>query len=170
MADEAPAPAPAASGKRRLMPFAIVALLMGVEGVGVFFLAKIISPEPEPAMADGGDLAEDELGNAFAEVELAECRPSNMMAGRFVTFHIRVSGLVAHADKEHVEELVRANRARLEDGVNTVIRKANPKHLDEPELGTIRRQLKSRFDVIFEDDQLIKRVLIPQILQSGRGV
>lgn len=167
------APEVDAGKPRRLVPVLIVALLMGVEGVGVFFLAKAISPEPVAALAadiegeDGAGMAGQE---AMTEVELVDCRPSNMMGGKFITFDMRVSGLVATEDVERAERLIRAKRARLEDGVNTVIRSAEPKHLNEPKLTTIKRRLKIEFDEIFGDDELIKEVLIPKWLQSRRGV
>ncbi len=175
MANEEGGLAPEVDGgrTRRLFPVMVVALLMGVEGVGVFFLAKAISPTPVAVLAAGveGEDGADSTGkNALIEVELADCRPSNMMGGKFITFDMRVSGLVAAEDVERAERLIRAKRARLEDGVNTVIRSAEPKHLNEPKLTTIKRRLKYEFDEIFGDDQLIKEVLIPKWLQSRRGV
>lgn len=176
MAAEETAPTSQTSpgGKGRLFAVLVVVLLMGAEGVGVFFIARAMSPPPASALAteDGsGDGEESNQSKAdFAEIELAECRPSNMMAGKFVTYHIRVSALVAADDQDRAESLVRSKRARLEDGVNTVIRSAEPKHLGEPELGTIKRRLKHEFDQIFGDDQLIQKVLIPQMLQSSPGV
>ncbi len=161
-------------GKGRLVGILVVVPLMVAEGVGVFLLARAMSPPLAPALAaegGSGDGEESNHGKAdFAEIELAECRPSNMMAGKFVTYHIRVSALVAADDQDRAESLVRSKRARLEDGVNTVIRSAEPKHLNEPELGTIKRRLKHEFDQIFGDDLLIEKVLIPQMLQSAPGV
>jgi hypothetical protein len=78
--------------------------------------------------------------------------------------------LVAAADLERAKGLVRDRRARLEDGVNTVIRRADLNHLNEPELKTLKRHLKHLLGLIFDDDQLIKEVLIPQLHQSGSGV
>ncbi len=170
-AEEADANAGKTSGgKGRLFGVLIVSLLMAAEGVGVFFLAKALSPDPIPVLAASEGFADGSNGDEFAEVELADCRPSNMMAGKFVTFHIRVSALVAAKDVEQAETLVRIKRARLEDGVNTVIRSAEPKHLSEPGLETIKRRLKHEIDQILGDDQLVKRVLIPQMLQSGPGL
>lgn len=175
MANEEGGLTPEADGgrSRRLFPVLIVAILMGVEGVGVFFLAKAISPEPVAALAtdgEGEDGADSDGQNGLTEVELADCRPSNMMGGKFITFDMRVSGLVAAEDVERAERLIRANRARIEDGVNTAIRSAEPKHLNEPKLTTIKRRLKYEFDQIFGDDELIKEILIPKWLQSRRGV
>ena len=165
-------PAPGTSSKGRFVGILVVAGLMGAEGIGVFLLAKAVSPTPVPVLAanakDGNDagVAED----ALVEVQIAECRPSNMMTGKFVTFHIRVSALVAAEELERAETIIRRKRARLEDSVNTVIRSAEPKHLTEPGLETIKRRLKQEFGDIFSDDQLVQDVLIPQMLQSGPGV
>ena len=160
--------------KGRMVGILVVVLLMVAEGVGVFFVARAMSPPPAPALAAKGGSGDGEKPNQgkadFAEIELAECRPSNMMTGKFVTYHIRVSALVAADDQDRAESLVRSKRARLEDRVNAVIRSAQPKHLNEPELGTIKRRLKHEFDQIFGDDLLIEKVLIPQMLQSGPGV
>lgn len=165
---------PAEPGKKRMTGIIVVAALMAIEGVGVFMLAKAISPEPVSTLAidgeggaDGGKQAGDE---EFAEIAIAECRPSNVMTGKFVTFHIRVSALVAADDIERAEGIVRSKRARLEDAVNTVIRSSEPKHFTEPGLESIKRRLKHEFDTVFGDNQLIRDVLIPQMLQSGPGV
>lgn len=166
--------AEAPSGKSKMIPILIVAALMGAEAVGVFFVAKALSPDPAVGLAADRDGGEDGAGDTeedeLAEIELVESRPSNLMAGKLVTFHIRVSVLVALADLEKAERLTRLKRARLEDGVNTVIRSAEPKDFYEPGLQTIKRRLRHELDRIFGNEQLIKKVLIPHLLQSGRGV
>jgi len=159
--------------RRRAVPILIVALLMGAEGVGIFVAANVLGSDPESAMADGGDVdaaAVNGSGEVLTEVEVAECRPSNRLSGKFVTFHIRVTALVASADLERAQRLVRAKRAQLEDGVNTVIRSTAPKHFDEPGYDTIKRRLKSELGRIFGDEELIKELVIPQMHQSGPGV
>lgn len=156
--------------RRRRVSIAIVAALMIGEGAAVYLVANALSPAPVSAEAadvgaDGSAVISD-----LAEVELADCRPSNKMAGRFITYHIRVLGLVKAEQLPEVESMARARRARLEDAVNVVIRSADPKHLDEPELGTIKRRLKYEFDRIFADETVIQEIVIPQLLQSRPGV
>lgn len=161
-------------GKRKLLPVPVVVilLLMVAEGVGVFFLANVLGPDPKSVigaeMGDGeGEAKQDD---SFAELEIAECRPSNKMAGKFINFHIRVSALVSSDDLEGAEALARGKRAQLEDCVNTVIRRSAPKHFNEPGYETLKRRLKQEIDRVFGDDQLIKKILIPHLLQSGPGV
>ena len=143
------------------------------EGVTIFFVTKAMTPGPAAAMGaegSGPSRTGEEGPWDLAEVELAECRPSNMMSGKFLTFHVRVSGLVAAEDLERTKEMVQAKKARIEDGVNVVIRSAEPNQLSEPGLETLRRRLKHELGRIFDDPNLIKQVVIPSMLQSGPGV
>ena len=152
-----------------LLPALVVVVLMVAEGIGIAVLVSVVSPPPTPTQAAELPEGEGESSHEeFAEIELAECRPSNNLTGKIVTFHVRVSALVASADAATAEEKVRARKARIEHTVNTVIRSAEPKHLAEPQLNTLERRLKLEFDRLFGDDLLIKRVLITQLLQSSR--
>lgn len=154
---------------RRSALLIVLALMIG-EGVAVFFVANALSPAPSPVESADGAGDDSAAIQDLAEIELADCRPSNKMAGRFVTYHIRVLGLVNAEQLTEIETMARSRRARLEDAVNVVIRSADPKHLDEPELGTIKRRLKNEFDRIFGDESLIQEIVIPQLLQSRPGV
>ncbi len=159
--------------KRRWMPMVVVALMMLGEGVVIFILVKAVQTEPAAALAGENAGLPDtgrDVRKKLVEVVLAECRPSNRMSGKFVNFQIRVLGLVAAEDLERAEDLVESKKARLEDGVNIVIRSAEPKQLNEPDLSTVRRRLKHEFGRIFDDPELVKQVLIPSMLQSGPGV
>jgi len=157
--------------KGKLIPILVISILMIGEGIAIFFLVKSVSPAPAESMASSDDLGLDAFGgDKMAEVELVECRPSNRMGGKLITFHIKVIGLVSAEDQTRATELVEAKKARLEDGVNIVIRSAEPKHLNEPGLETIKRRLKYEIGRVFGDDELIKDILLPQVLQSGPGV
>lgn len=167
------APTQAKSGSKK-MQVIVVALLMIGEGAVIYFLTNSLGQAPASAVAAGTEPGDNAIGVAveeqMAEVEVAECRPSNKMSGKFITFHLRVSVLVAAADVERVEKMVKAKRARLLDRVNFVVRSADPRHLNEPNLETVKRRLKHEFDRVFGDDELIEAVLVPQMLQSSSGV
>jgi len=178
MADENVESKPPVGVKRSGKPtFLIVAVLMGLEGVGIFFVTKlVVAPQPSAAVAAEGHAATQEgetpAGRAqtTAEVELTDCRPSNRMSGRTFTFRLRVSGLVSAEDRERATALVEANRARITDRVNFVIRSAEPQQLNEPGLETVKRRMKHEIDLILGDEQLVKEILIPEMLQSGTGL
>lgn len=110
------------------------------------------------------------MSDSSAEVKLAECKTFNKETGKLVLFHIRVSVLVASTEADRARKLVEAKQARIEDRVNTVIRSAEPRHLNEPGLETLKRRLKFELDRIFEDPRLVQEVLIPYLVQSGSGL
>jgi flagellar basal body-associated protein FliL len=184
----APAPAPPATPappKKSKLPVVIVLGLMAVEGVGIFAITKfLLVPTPAGAHAetaeDEGHAAPefDEHGGhgspqgklATAEVDLAECRPSNTQTGKLVIFKIRISGLIKQEDAERATALIEANKAKITDRVNYVFRSAVPPHVSEPGLDTIKRRLKREVDAILGDEHLIQEILVPEMLQSSSGL
>ena len=173
MADE-PNGVPERSGGRRsrLVLFVVIMLLMIGEGVGVYFVANVISSDPVAAAAADLEKAEGDAGKSadFAEVEVAECRPSNKMSGQLISFRLRVLVLVRQTELERVSALIEKREGRLRDRINFVVRNAELRHLNEPGLETLKRGLKREFDRVFYDDSLVIEVLVPEILQSGGGV
>ena len=120
-----------------------------------------------------GSMQGDSTGmptDSSAEVKLAECKTFNKETGKLVLFHIRVSVLVAACEADRARRLVEAKQGRVDDRVNTVIRSAEPRHLNEPGLETLKRRLKFELDRIFEDPRLVQEVLIPYLVQSGSGL
>lgn len=170
MADEVDGQ-PEAGGKdrSRLIRIAVITALMLGEGIGVFLLANSLKANPEFAMGaeDGkpGAGANGEDLNVLTEVDLAECRPGNSTSGKYVSFNIRVSALVASADRERLKQLVKDKQARIQDRINYVIRSAQLRQLYEPGFETVRRRLKQEMGQLFDDDTLIKGILIPELLQ-----
>lgn len=168
---EAAAPEKASGRSGKLFPVLIVALLMGVEGVGVYMLSKALNSTPSEV--EGGEVDGTDAGVAaedLAEIEIASCRPSNKMTGKLITFQIRVSILVPASELDRAKELVKSKQARIEDRVNFVIRSAEPKQLNEPELETIERRIRQELEQVFGEPGLIQEVIIPELLQSGPGV
>ena len=187
-------PEAAAKPKGRGLSMVVVAILMGAEGVGVFFATRMFAgsnpswasaaAEESAAVPADGHGAKTEHGAknehsgkspagaaaAPAEIELTDCRPSNKMTGKLITLKIRVSALVASADAERGRILVEMNKARINDRVNFVVRSAEPQDLNEPGLETIKRRLKHELATALGDEQLLQEVLIPELLQSGSGL
>jgi len=108
--------------------------------------------------------------SGLAEIELPECRPTNRMSGKLVLFRLRVSILVSAAAAEKAKALVESNKARISDRLNFVIRSADPQHLNEPGLESVKRRIKHELDRVACDEALIQEVLIPELLQSGTGL
>lgn len=186
-------PATTPAKKSRKAPIIIVGALMLVEGVGIFFATKLFTGS-SPATADaahtvdgghgeghsegehsdGGDHGDGAKGapaeSEFGEITVSECRPTNRESGRLITFRMRVSVLVSTADLERTKTLIEANKARIDDRINFVMRSADPTHLHEPTLATIKRRLKAEFDRLLGDEHLIEEILIPEMLASAPGL
>lgn len=158
----------------------VITVLMILEGAGVYFLVKTFSGPPAIAAAGEGSsdsaggpkTAVDDLGKRkkLEEVKLGDCRPSNRVTGKLITFQMSVSALVMQQDVERVKQMVAQNEARLRDRINFVVRSADPEHINEPSLDTLKRRMKFEFDRVLEDPELVKEVLIPEFLQSGPGL
>jgi len=170
----------------RKKPLLIVAVLMVLEGVAVFFGTKMLAGSG-PATADaahtapsgshggggehGGEGAKSApIESEFGEIAVSECRPTNRESGRMVTFRMRVSVLVKAPELERTKGLIEINKARIDDRINFVIRSADPEFLNEPTLATIKRRLKAEFDRLLGDEHLIEEVLIPEMLASAPGL
>ncbi len=166
-------------GKPKSKSWIAVLVLMAVEGAAIFFGTKfLIHAEPTPAVAAEEDGKPTVIAGSpaalktpeLAEVELAECRPVNKVSGKLITFRMRLSGLVKAEDMERAKTLIDANKARINDRINFVIRSADINHLNEPALETIKRRLKSEIDRAMGDEALIREVLIPEMIPSGSGL
>jgi len=165
--------------KKSSKSLVLVLVLMAVEGVAIFFGTKFLTgsapaavaaSEPQAAEGEAKHGEQTPATQEFAEVELGECRPVNRVSGKLINFRMRVSLLVRTSNSERVKTLVEGNKARINDRVNFVIRSAEPSHLNEPGLETIKRRLKSELDRILADELLIQDILIPEMLPSGPGL
>lgn len=104
--------------------------------------------------------------DSMSEIELADCRLHNNRTGKMILVRIRVSALVAAADTERVKALVEAKRSRIQDRVSSIVRSSEPKFLNEPGLETIKRSLRFELGQILGDADLIKEILVPELLQT----
>ncbi len=173
MARENQAPEPQdssqpAATKGRFKPIIIVALLMLVEGVAIFALMSMITAPPEASVAAEDDgTAQDLLHLADeAEVELCEVDAFNRKEGRLYVYHIQLSALVAVQDVETINRFVEVRSASISDRVQVVIRAADPQHLNDPSLETIKRQIKFELNNLLGSEELIRDILVAKLLQS----
>jgi flagellar basal body-associated protein FliL len=167
--EETPAPSPPKS--KKLMPILIVGAIMALEGGGIYVAMKLLGAEPAAASASQatgqiGAPVRNEPGKEIAEVPITTTDASNNVSGRLYLYHIEVSALVEAGKKDGLAELVVQRKSTIQDRINGVIRGADPKHLNEPGLETIRRQIQFELNKVFEDDSLILELLIPKLMQS----
>jgi len=172
MADENKADTGAKSkGSGKTLQMIIVLALMLGEGAAVYFVASAMGPEPDLVAGSPLEGQEDvDAEPSYAEVELAQCRPTNRKSGRQITLLVKVSALVLEEDAALAGELVEKKKSRILDRIQFIIRSAEIQHLNEPGLETVKRRLKQEMDRIFGDPELLKKILIPEWQQSGGGI
>jgi flagellar basal body-associated protein FliL len=152
--------------KRRLVVLAAILGVMLLEGVGVFVIMRMTG---EPAAGHAGEVAVDPaelLAKMDAEVSLGTCDAVNKKSGQSLVIHIVVSARVAADKLNHVTRLIERRESTIKDRIQMILRSADPQHLNEPNLDTLKRQLKFAMEDILGDEELILEVLIPQILQT----
>lgn len=168
VAEAAPPPS---NSKKKLFTVGIVLGIMLLEGVGVFVLVKMTTEAPAPSEA--AELTEDPtqlLEKMDAELPLVDCDAINRKSGQSIVVHIALSVRVAAEDQERAAKLIGKRQSTTKDRVQMILRSADPQHLNEPNLDTIKRQVKFELDKVLGDEELIREVLITQILQSRSRV
>ena len=152
----------------RFKTLAIIGGIMLLEGGGLFLITKMIYQKPEELSAEVLDPKAQLLENIkeHVEISLPEINAFNRRQGRLYMYNIEVSIRVKTIREEDVKNIIEARKGTIFDRLNTVIRSAEVKHLNEPGLGTIRRQFKFELNRVMGDDELILELLIPKFLQS----
>ena len=171
MADEESPVVSAQPAKSKKMGTILVVLaVMLAEGGLIFGAMKMFGAGASSSVAQQVDeknqAAKPKPGELASEVLIVETEAYNNLSGRMYLYHIQVQVQVALENKEIVEKIAAEREATIKDRINTVIRSADPKQLNEPRLETLRRQVKFELDKITGDESLVQEVLIPKLLQS----
>ena len=143
----------------------VVAVIMVVEGAGVFFLVNMMSG-PKGAMASEMAMLEGTGEDAPVEIDLVEDRFQNMSTGHVWEWRAQIVLRVRQKNAAHIETIKERDAALLKEGVALIFRKAQDRHLRELGLETITRQLTTYVNEIFGVDAdgmpRVDRVLVPE--------
>lgn len=153
---------PSKGGKK--LPI-IVAGLMLVEGVAVFGLVKFLGAGPTEAEAQ--ILGEEAAGEeAPLEVLLVSEKFQNMQTGRVWEWHVEIHLRLRQKNAEEVKRIQERDQATIKEGIALIFRRAHDRHLREPGLETIQRQVTTYLNEVFGTDPdgipRIDRVIIPE--------
>ncbi|NOX59732.1 MAG: hypothetical protein GXP29_12875 [Planctomycetes bacterium] len=160
-----------AQGKKKLKTMLMIAGILALEGGGIFFATKMVY-KTEPVKAEQISDQQEHMQRVKDQVEIAlpELNAYNKRDGRLFLYNMQVTIRVQSDQKEQVEEVIKLRESTIMDRFNTVIRGADMKFLNEPELQTIRRQLQHELEDVLGDDQVIEELLIPKFFQSPANV
>ncbi|MEM0914149.1 MAG: hypothetical protein AAGB29_10065 [Planctomycetota bacterium] len=146
---------------------AVVAVLL-IEAIAisaVFMLAQ----GPEAVVADEAAVDAAAEGERPVEHMVVADKFQNTRTGRAYLYDTEVYIVVKNKHLGDVVDRIDAMRARVSTDIAEIFRKAEPSHLLEPELATLRRQigaaLTERLGYDADDEPLVMEVVIPRCKQ-----
>jgi len=142
----------------------IVAGLMLLEGIAVFGLVKMLGgPSSAQANLVGQEMAGDQ---APVEILLTNDTFQNMQTGRVWEWRVEIHLRVRQKNVAEVKRIQDRDQATIKEGIALIFRRAHDRHLREPGLETIQRQLTTYLNEVFGTDPdgipRIERVIIPE--------
>lgn len=166
-AETAQAAEQAGKPKRRLPTTAIViGAITLVQAAGFYTAARFFGAGPQVAYGtetdylQGGDPS---ATPATVEVSLVEgFKVPNTRSGRTYIYDLDVSVKAPSHRQEEAVALVTNHRGEIGDRVARIVRASDPAVLGEPELKTLREQIRQVLGEIARDPNLIIEVFIPR--------
>lgn len=143
---------------------------MIVEGAGIFIVMKMVGSDPDPTV--GMEQALVPTTKPWAEsqeIPVAKVRVLNSSGSRAMLYNVRVVVRVHNENVERVDEFIKGRAGTVEDTIGRVIRSADERHLGEPGLETLKRQVRHELGKLLGDDTLIEQVLIPDCMPMPTG-
>jgi len=155
-------------GRKRLIALGVILGVMGLEALVIFVLVKsYVVPPPNLAQAGefaGLDSNAGQKAPQMAEVEIANVRALNEKSPRVVIYDLTVYAVVPAKDEAAFRAIIERRKQTVRDRFVTIIRGADPSYFREPDLLTLRSQLKTALSKIAGEDIEIQEVLVPSII------
>lgn len=123
----------------------VVAAALVIEAVAISAVF-LLSGGPADVKAQGA--LDDELAanEKLVEISVVEDRFGNYKEGRLYLYEAKVFITVRKKYQEKVVQQVEQMKASITQDINTIVRQADPVHLTEPTLATLKRQIKASLD------------------------
>jgi len=162
----------ASGGGRRMKSMATLGLFGGVmliEGLAIFFAMKFLGSEPDPTLAVEGMKPTTRPVQERKELEVCHMRVPNSNGSQTTLYNIRIAVVVHYTSEEEVRGMLENRQHAIEDRIGQVVRSADQRHLAEPGLESLKRQIQFELNNMLGDDQLIEAVLIPELMPLPTG-
>lgn len=159
--------AQAGEGKKPL-PIKTIAIVAGVLLIEAVAICAVFMLSGQPADVQATEFAVDPaaMGEQPAEVLVVDDKFQNNQAGVSFIYDAKIVIRVKTKHLNEIEAKLDKLRWKTQGEIATIYRRAQPSHLNEPELSTIRRQVQATLDQLFGLDpetggSYILEVLIP---------
>jgi flagellar basal body-associated protein FliL len=148
----------------------VVAVLMALEGAGLFFALK-----GGPAKSEAGEVhvnLEDDPSLRTEEILVVEDQFQNLQTGTVWIWDVSVYAEVKSKNFDQLDEILERRSAAVREGISQIFSRAQHAQLKEPDRLTLNRQITSFLHKLVEEDapatgttehtQLIDRIVIPR--------
>lgn len=142
----------------------IVGAVMLVEGAVLGGLWMMFG---QPQQAEAQELQEDTLSEQEELVEvllIGDKFQNTRLGSQSFLYDTTIYVLVKRKNQAYVEERIESNINRLKEDITQIFARAEPAHLNEPELQTLKRHILAACEVHFkedaEHDPYIEKVII----------
>lgn len=147
MSDEQNA-APADSGSKKKISIKALLILVGLLVIEGAVIAGLFMAMGGPADVKAQGAAEDEAAQAELPVEelVVAAKFPNTKRGRTFIYDTEVYIVVRQKNQAKINEQLQGMAAQISGDIRAIIGLAEPNHLLEPTLETIKRQIKAALD------------------------
>jgi flagellar basal body-associated protein FliL len=100
------------------------------------------------------------------EIPVVEFRAPNKQSGRTFIYDVAIYAMTKGENESTVKEKIKSREALIKDRIRTIIAQSDPEKLEggtEPNLDTLRRQVKVQLDDIIGDG-VVDEVLVPRCI------
>lgn len=156
------------AGSKKKLPIKMIVMVLGLmvaEGAAVFVVLGMLSGPPEVQAEGLADSPSDEL-EQIREVLIVDDRFPNHQSGRVWLWDTEIQMQVRQKNLDYAQRVLEERAAEVKTGVAQIIRTSHHKHLTEPNLDTLNRQIEEYLREVFEYDAAgkprVERVLIPK--------
>lgn len=156
--------------KKKKLPktMIIVLAVTAIEAVVFFAVFKMVGGGPEAAHGEDSHVIEGAAASqpvGTTEIELVKSfKVPNDKSGRMFIYDMDVSIVVAADDAKLAQEFVDTRTADIADRLARIVRSAHHQMLWEDDLRALRQQLRAGLAEIANDDDLVRRILIPRFV------
>ena len=141
----------------------IVAVMMIVEGIGVFVVVGGGGGAKAGHAETSAATLKDDESEKTAEVELISDKFQNMTTGQAWVWQISIFLQVKNKNSERISAVLEQRHAEIREGLSQIIGKARHTQLTEPEKQTLSRQIGSFLEklegVTIDGKTVIERVI-----------
>lgn len=154
-----------AKKKPPMVPIAVVAAVMAVEGALVFVVAGMTKGGQTASASELHEGGHGTEGEEMAEVPVFQGKFQNQTSGKVWIWETEIVLEVRQKHAEHITHELERRQAAVRDAISRIYRRAQLAQLREPGSETITRQLTTMLDEFFGPDaeghSMVERVLVP---------